>query len=452
MFESRSLGYLADGEQVFSALRRLPWAIWLDSGRPGSTFGRYDIFVAAPSATLVSRDGRTRFTEGATAREAGEPLPLLRRLLAARRPLPESGFPFVSGAVGYFGYGLGRRLQGVPGRHPEDLPELAVGLYEWAVVTDHLREETHWVGAPGQLDAYREVRRLLAAPPLESAPFQVHGALREQPAWGAYRAAFDRVRWYLREGDCYQVNLARMLDCAFSGDPWIAYRRLRGRSPAPFGAYMELPFAQVLSVSPERFLSVRDRMVETRPIKGTRPRRTDPAADARELESLRRSEKDRAENVMIVDLLRNDLGRVCETGSVRVEQLCEVESFASVHHLVSSVRGRLRDECALTDLLHACLPGGSITGAPKLRAMSIIDELESAARGVYCGAIGYLGDDGAMDTNIAIRTAVCSGGRIRYWAGGGIVIDSEQRAEFQETLHKARAFLELVGAPSALTP
>jgi len=446
MLDCRSLGYRADGETVFAALRALPWAMWLDSGRPGSGHGRYDIFVAAPRATLISHDGRTRYQEAGRISELGEPLPLLGELLAARGRPVDPRFPFAGGAVGYFGYGLGRRLQGVASRHPEELPELAVGLYDWAVVTDHLARETWWVGRSDAAGAFAEVRALLASNPPPPVPFRARGALRQLPSRDGYDHAFACVQRYLRDGDCYQVNLARALEADYSGDPWDAYRCLRARSPGPYSAYLDLPFAQVLSVSPERFLAVREGLVETRPIKGTRPRRAEAEADRRELAALRGSDKDRAENVMIVDLLRNDLGRVCATGTVSVPELFAVESFATVHHLVSTVRGRLRPDRSLIDLLQAALPGGSITGAPKVRAMEIIDELEPAARSVYCGAIGYLGDDGAMDTNIAIRTAVCAGQRIRYWAGGGIVIDSRCDAEFQETIDKARAFLELVGA------
>ncbi|MEX0607274.1 MAG: aminodeoxychorismate synthase component I, partial [Halofilum sp. (in: g-proteobacteria)] len=247
-------------------------------------------------------------------------------------------------------------------------------------------------------------------------------------------------------GDCYQVNLAQRFEVAASGDPWVAFRRLRTINPAPFAAYLNGPDAQVLSVSPERFLwADAEGHVETRPIKGTRPRNADAAADAALAQALATSPKDRAENVMIVDLLRNDLGKVCATGSVRVPRLCDIESFPTVHHLVSTVIGRLAPEHHALDLLRACFPGGSITGAPKIRAMEIIEELEPQRRGVYCGSIGYVGFDGAMDTNIAIRTLVYSEGRARFWAGGGIVIDSEAESEYQETFDKAAAMLALLG-------
>jgi para-aminobenzoate synthetase component 1 len=265
---------------------------------------------------------------------------------------------------------------------------------------------------------------------------------------GCYHQAFNRIRDYIREGDCYQVNLAQRFQAPCTGDPWLGYRRLRAINPAPFAAYLNLPFGQVLSSSPERFLEVRGGHVETRPIKGTRPRQSDPAADAAQAGELAACGKDRAENLMIVDLLRNDLGKVCVPGSVETSRLFEVESFANVHHLVSTVTGRLAPGLDAIDLLRAAFPGGSITGAPKLRAMEIIEELEPDRRGVYCGAIGYLGFNGDMDTNIAIRTVVITAGQAHCWAGGGIVADSEWQAEYQECLDKASPMLRLLASDS----
>src|SRR5690606_38981037 len=302
-----------------------------------------------------------------------------------------------------------------------------------------------WVGRRAARSVLPMLMTRLQSEPPPAGGFGIEaGSLAMAPELDAYRTAFARVQDYLQRGDCYQVNLARRFRAGYRGDPWRAYCQLRALGPAPFGAYLSLPFAEILSISPERFLLLEQGRVETRPIKGTRPRRADPVADAAEAAALRDSDKDRAENVMIVDLMRNDLGRVCRPGSIEVSGLFELESHASVHHLVSTVTGRLREGVTAVDLLAACLPGGSITGAPKRRAMEIIDELEPARRGVYCGAIGYLSDDGRMDTNIAIRTAVCQAGEISYWAGGGLVADSEADAEFEETLHKARPFLELV--------
>jgi para-aminobenzoate synthetase component 1 len=376
---------------------------------------------------------------------------LLRQLLAQLRPAAQSaaGMPFPGGALGYFAYDLGRRIDRLPlvARDAEGLPEVAVGIYAWAVVTDHV-ERCRWLvwndigGAPpleSLLETFASVPR-----PSRRAPFAVLSPVVSNLDRAAYAAAFARIQRYIRDGDCYQVNFAQRYSARVEGDPWPVYRALRRQSPAAFGAYLSLPFCKVLSNSPERFLEVRGRAVETRPIKGTRPRHADPAQDAALAADLARSAKDRAENLMIVDLLRNDLGKSCEPGSIEVPRLFEVESLATVHHLVSTVTGRLRADCDATDLLRGCFPGGSVTGAPKRRAMQIIEELEPHRRGIYCGSIGYLGFEGAMDTSIAIRTLVVSEGSARFWAGGGIVADSQEEAEFDETLVKAAAIRSLL--------
>ena len=279
---------------------------------------------------------------------------------------------------------------------------------------------------------------------LSRAPFRVTSNIVSSHTRESYGRAFRRIHQYIRDGDCYQVNLAQRFSASASGDPWLAYQALRVINPAPFSAYLSTPYAQVLSSSPERFLRVHHGMVETKPIKGTRPRAGHARLDAELAEQLRLSEKDRAENVMIVDLLRNDLSKNCELGSVKVPRLFEIESYATVHHLVSTVTGTLKAGRDSIELLRGCFPGGSITGAPKLRAMQIIDEVERARRGVYCGAIGYIGFDGGMDTNIAIRTLTVSHGSVRFWAGGGIVADSQAESEYQESFDKAGALLRLM--------
>jgi para-aminobenzoate synthetase component 1 len=279
--------------------------------------------------------------------------------------------------------------------------------------------------------------------------FRVLDRARPNMSRERYLQSVARIKAYLHAGDCYQVNLARRFAAPAEGDPWSAYRLLRTLNAAPFGAYLETPDWQILCSSPELFLYVRDGEVETRPIKGTCPRSPDANEDRRLANALRLSPKDRAENLMIVDLLRNDLGQVCATGSVRVPRLFAIETFARVHHLVSTVTGRLAAGRTALDLLRACFPGGSITGAPKRRAMEIIEELEPHRRGVYCGSIGYLGFDGAMETNIAIRTLVQSAGLIRLWAGGGIVADSDPESEYGETCHKAGPLLDLLARNAA---
>lgn len=437
---SAELPYGEDSAALFERLRGLPWPIFLESG----SGGRYDIFCAAPYATLVTRGETTEIlTAGDRSRSDDNPFQSVRELLGPREESP-TDLPFTGGAVGYFGYDLGR----VTGGEEENLPDMAVGLYDWALVVDHQERRTRLVG--GRRAATREnwfalVERLAQPAPAASAsPLRLTSPLASNLSRQAYEAAFARIQAYLEAGDCYQVNFAQRFSARAEGDPWAAYLKLRRANPAPHAAFLDLPFASILSSSPERFLEVRNGQVETRPIKGTRPRSDDPENDRRLARQLAASPKDRAENLMIVDLLRNDLGKVCETGSVKVPRLFEVESYPSVHHLVSTVTGQLAPGRHALDLLQACFPGGSITGAPKRRAMEIIDELEPSRRGLYCGAIGYIGFDGAMDTNIAIRTLVHADGELRFWAGGGIVHDSEADSEYQETLDKAAPFFKLL--------
>ena len=452
------LPYRADPAVAFECVLAEPWPVLLDSGAHGGERGRYDIIAADPTVTLETRGPNTRIVrrDGSEESEA-DPFALVRAALGPAGQPPAEGLPFAGGAIGYFGYDLVRRLERLPAtaHDAEHIPEMAIGIYDWALVTDHAARRS-WLAAAGRdprtAERWDELIDAFRAPPAasEEPGLRVRGEARANLDAAAYGRAFERVQQYLRAGDCYQVNLAQRFEVAASGPSWPAYRRLRSASRAPFAAYLHTPAVDVLSVSPERFLQVgADGAVETRPIKGTRPRAARPDEDRALGASLLASAKDRAENVMIVDLLRNDLGRVCATGSVSVPRLFELESFPGVHHLVSTVRGRLAEDRHALDLLRACFPGGSITGAPKIRAMEIIEELEPHRRGIYCGAIGYVGFDGAMDTNIAIRTLVYSDGRARCWAGGGLVIDSEVEAEYQETFDKAAGMLALLRAAAA---
>lgn len=443
--------YRADSTLFFELLAERPWAAYLDSGHSLSAAGRYDILAADPCVTLVTRGVLTEIrTVDQVQLSPEDPFALLRDQLGEPEvSLP--GLPFCGGAIGWLAYDLGRRIERLPSlaKDAEQLPDMAVGIYDWALILDHLEEKV-WLASPGRDPRTRErwgelvsLFRDLRPAPVRT-PFRALAAPRSNMTRDEYGWAFDQVKSYLLEGDCYQVNLAQRFSARVSGDSFCGYKALRGLNPAPFSAYLKTPFAEVLSSSPERFLAVRGRQVETRPIKGTRPRGTTSKADAALRRELEVSAKDRAENLMIVDLLRNDLGRVCSPGSVCVPRLFEVESHATVHHMVSTVSGRLAPGEDSVSLLRACFPGGSVTGAPKVRAMEIIEELEPHRRGIYCGAIGYLGFDGAMDTNIAIRTLVRSGGTLSFWAGGGIVHDSRVDEEYRETFDKAAALLRLL--------
>jgi len=474
-------------------MARLPHCLFLDSAMTHPALGRYSFlaadpfdFVQSPAdgsdalGTLEERLRRSSCQGGADilvcraeSDKSGrqECLPHLTRVAG----LP----PFQGGAAGLFSYDLGRSLEHLPTPKADEfgVPALAVGLYDVVVAFDHAAGRA-WIISQGFPEVERSLRQRRARDRLT----QVRNWITEAAGWrgsctatpGAavqlppqqsavrlppqhpvpgvpdvtsnfskdgYLRAVQRAIDYIYAGDVFQVNLSQRLTAAARDDAVALYRRLRRCNPAPFAGYFDLGEFQIVSASPERFLRVADREVETRPIKGTRPRSGDAAVDRAAEAELLASEKDRAENVMIVDLMRNDLARVCDARSVRVGQLCGVEAYQHVLHLVSSVHGRLRDGRSPVDLLRAAFPGGSVTGAPKIRAMEIIAELEPTARGAYCGSLGYLGFDGSLDLSILIRTITAGRGWWPFPVGGGIVADSIPEREYEETWHKAEGLL-----------
>jgi len=471
-------------------LEGLPYRLFLDSAARGTRLGRYSFVTADPIAVIRSKGARTErldLARGDRGLVTGDALDAVRALLTAHASEPVAGLPpFQGGAAGYLAYDWGRVLERLPAPRHDDLAlsDVVLGVYDWVLAWDH--DESHaWLvstGLPETSPAAR-VQRAAAraaavserlrsdgpsrsAPAAMAAPWSVPGApapsypveggwwnprlaLRSSFTHAGYLEAVARVREYIFAGDIFQSNLSQRFEAPLTEPPWELYRRLRTRNAAPFAAFLDFPDAVVLSASPERFLRVDvGGQVETRPIKGTRPRGVGPEHDGALGLALSESEKDRAENLMIVDLMRNDLSRVCAPGTVRVPELFTLERFATVHHLVSTVVGQLAPGRDALDLLRAAFPGGSITGAPKVRAMEIIAELEASERGVYCGAIGYWSVTGALDSSIAIRTAVATADRIYFSAGGGIVADSDPEQEYRETLDKARGLIDALATPA----
>jgi para-aminobenzoate synthetase component 1 len=455
------LRYYDDTSHLFERIAHQPWAIFLDSGRPQGEYGRYDILVADPFVTITTIEDnaelnaniRTEIIQnGQKTVSLDDPFAILNRLLEPYQSV-ESGLPFSGGAVGYFAYDLARQVEHLPHLAQKDpaIPHMMVGIYDWAVVVDHHEKTACLVSYGFQQsthDNWVALCRLFDMPfEAQAADLVLLGAVTRNMSFDEYTKAFNTVKNYIIEGDCYQVNLAQRFSAKAQGSSWTVYKKLREISPAPFMAYMNFGSLQVLSGSPERFLQIVGNHVETRPIKGTMPRSDDAEQDNQLAKDLQSSIKDKAENLMIVDLLRNDISKNCKIGSVKADKLFQLQSFANVHHLVSIVTGRLSVGKTAINLLRGCFPGGSITGTPKLRAMQIIEELEPHRRGVYCGAIGYIGFDGNMDTNIAIRTVVYSveedgKGEISFYAGGGIVADSVLEKEYAETLDKASSMLK----------
>jgi para-aminobenzoate synthetase component 1 len=438
-----------------------PYRLLIESTLAGGQLGPYSVLTGDPLLILWHRAGQTFVHvrgSGTTRAWAGDPFVAVKALLAHyhETPLPVAAVPFPAGVAGFWGYGLRGwvepRLRVQP--DPRGLPECLLGLYPNTLTIDHVTGTLTAIGPPQELAAWRAAAledsssRDMSLSPGVAALVAASAVGRNfDPA--TYAAAVGRVLDHIVAGDIYQVNLSQRFTVPCPDDAWTVYRRLRAVNPAPFAAYMPWPGAALVSASPERFLQTDGQNVWTRPIKGTRPRGATPAEDARLAAELQASEKDRAENVMIVDLMRNDLGRVCTLGSVRVPELLALESYATVHHLVSTVTGHLAPGHDAVDLLRACWPGGSITGAPKIRAMEIIADLEPQERGPYCGSIGYISLGGQMDTSILIRTMVVHDGVADVDAGGGIVADSDPRAEYDETLAKAAALLRVLGVDPA---
>jgi len=453
---------LTPAPDPWDAAQRLacrPHLLFLDSAASDSPGSRFSFVSADPFDWITARGGDDN------------PFPRLAERLARWRMEAVAGLPpFQGGAAGLFGYDLCHHIERLPRPAHDEfaLPDLAVGLYDWVLAFDH-RARRSWLISTGLPEAQpqrrrrraaerlRAVRRWLQAahaeaafdcgPPLPASRLCAQYSLPLLPHLSStfdhsgYLAAVRRAIDYVHAGDCFQVNVSQRLLCPATLAPSDLYRRLRERNAAPFAGFFDLGNAVVASASPERFLGVAGGEVETRPIKGTRPRGSTRHEDHTRAAELLGSAKDRAENIMIVDLMRNDLGRVCQYGTVRVPELCRLESYRTVHHLVSEVRGRLRAGLGPVDLLKAAFPGGSVTGAPKVRAMQIIAELEPTARGPYCGSLGYLGFDGSMDTNILIRTFTVARGWVQFPVGGGIVADSDPQSEYEETLHKAEGLV-----------
>jgi len=454
---------IADPDQAFRAICRMPQPFFIDSSMVSPRLGRSSILGARPFATIMSKGRAITVVEnGRVQRFRGDPFRSLRAMLRrhSRRAAADGPWPFAGGAVGFLAYDLNRFVERLPDTAVDDLgfPDMYFGFYDAVICIDHIGGASAVVAYDGHEGAAQSradsLRACLGQDTAEDMPASgpARRELRGNFTRDAYIAAVRRCKEYIAAGDIFQVNLSQRFETTIGSPPAALYRRLRAINPAPFACYLQFDDCAVLSSSPERFLKVSKPPggaawhVETRPIKGTRPRRPgDETFNARMRHELLNSPKDNAELTMIVDLERNDLGRVCSYGSVKVTEKVALEEYPTVHHLVATVEGNLHHSKDIVDLLKATFPGGSITGAPKIRAMEIIDELEPTKRSVYTGAIGYISFDGAADFNIAIRTIQVKGRRAILQAGGGIVADSDPAAEYDETLAKARALFDALG-------
>ncbi len=440
--------------KAFLAVKHLPYSLLLDSSDNNHAKSRYSFVMCNPIETISVKDGDitvTNWEQNLTF--TSDPFTVLQSRMDSwikeTTHIPNMP-PFQGGAAGLFGYDLARYIEELPNKaqNKEKTPDMAVGIYDQVLAHDSLLRKTYmFTHARNEHEAQKKCNFLLEQ---FSQEYDVPEYKPTKLNWtsnfnkGEYTKQIQKVINYIHDGDAFQVNLAQRFDADLPDnfDPFIHYLHMRTVNPAPFSAYMNIGNVKISSTSPERFITLQDNKVETCPIKGTRPRSNNREEDRANKQSLQSSEKDNAENTMIVDLMRNDLSRVCEAHSINVTDLCNLETFTKVHHLVSTIKGKLEENKTAIDLLKACFPGGSITGAPKIRAMEIIDELEPNRRGAYCGSIGYIGFDGYMDTNILIRTLTFDKDKVSLQVGGGIVSDSNPKDEYQETLDKAEAILQ----------
>ncbi|MBI4356663.1 MAG: aminodeoxychorismate synthase component I [Gammaproteobacteria bacterium] len=445
------LSYHEDSTLLAEELLPYRWPIFLDSCQPylNTPAGRYDILSANPFKTITAWKNKVFIETKDLKKQVRQSPWLVLKEELEKQPPPQSIHPFLpfqGGALGYFAYDLAWQLEVLPTLSTADilLPEMAVGFYDWAIIVDHVEQRTYCVSASHSLGTTKlPFKSLLGAPIYRpSSHFSLDAPFYSNMTYDFYKHAFYTIAHHLKEGDCYQVNLAQRFSSIYRGESWLAYKTLRSINPGAFSAFFRIPWGSVLCLSPERFLEVTPPYVKTSPIKGTRPRSSEPKQDHSLYEELYTSEKDRAENLMIVDLLRNDLGKSCKFGSIRVPELFALERLKNVHHMVSHVTGELASDKGALELFRNCFPGGSVTGAPKIRAMEIIENLEPHRRSLYTGSLGYISTSGKMNMNIAIRTLVCSQNSIHCWAGGGIVVDSTLDAEYQETFHKVSSMLK----------
>jgi len=439
------LPYVSDSSIYFEAIANDPWSCYLDSGIQDdldeniSDKSRYDIIVSHPFIKIIADESTVSIEENNLKKITKEnPFNVLEGILANFN-IQETSLPFTGGALGYFSYELSQSSIKNNKDHV-GMPLMMIGIYDWALIVDH-QEKTACIAShlinKDTKDYLTTLTKKLKSVKPNNQSFKINSNIKSLLNFEAYDLMVNKILSFIKEGDVYQINISNKYIVSCEGNSWTGYKKLREINRAPFMAYFHFDDFDILCGSPERFIQSHSKRVETRPIKGTEPRDINPIKDKENAEKLLASEKDRAENLMIVDLLRNDLSKNCIPGSVNVKALCELKSYSNVHHLESIIEGVLKPHSTLTKLLKDCFPGGSITGTPKKRSMEIISDLEPHRRDIYCGSIGYIGFNHNMDTNIAIRTLVRKDNNIHFYSGGGIVAQSNSKNEFDEISFKA---------------
>lgn len=464
-----AIPFQCDINRLFSQFADEKHAVLFDSGKPEQQQGRYDIFSAWPIKQITILNNKITLHEDDQNDRIIHNLDKLKQLLSESWNSTNSDLPFCGGWIGFASYELGYILEPSCGQAKSHtlLPPFWAGYYCWAIIQDHLSKQAFLIYEdtikPDLLLKIRQYLKKNLKKKSTVKPFKLTTNFKQKLEFSAYRTAFNKVQKYLQAGDCYQVNLAMQYYGKYQGSPFTAFTQLRKAVPSPHMAFLNYSAVdysdvhsnktkrqQILSISPERFISAKGANIQTRPIKGTAPRFLNIAEDRAASEKLALSPKNRAENLMIVDLLRNDLGHHCKPGSIKVDELFTIESYSNVHHLVSTISGEISPKYNIWDTFFSCFPGGSITGAPKIRACQIIAELEPQNREIYCGTLFYASNNGRFDSNISIRTLLCDQGDIYAWAGGGIVIDSTAEDEYQECQNKIGHLLSALEKNSTL--
>lgn len=449
---STLLSTTLNARQLFSFYSNTPWSMLLDSGNSQHVDANFDIIVHSPTVTLLSDDEKTTISyldDNSLKYSVQNPFDVLQEELNSLGLSDQvSNLPFSGGALGLFAYDLGRHCEKLKKESVKDLdaPTMAVGLYKHAIVFDKRNNTCSVVSRSNEVEHNQYLQKLykMLSTNIQGSQFLAGEHWRFQLTKAQYLDKFNQVQNHLKQGNCYQVNLTQRFELPYKGNEYIAYLELVKNNETPFSGFIRLDDCAIMSLSPERFLQTQQNHIQTKPIKGTIARSPDKVEDDRLAKQLLTSEKDRSENLMIVDLLRNDIARNAKAGSVDVPHLFQIESFENVHHLVSTITATLPDDVTPLQLLRDAFPGGSITGAPKISAMNIIDSLEPNRRSIYCGSIGYISADGNMDTSITIRTLLATNQTIYAWAGGGIVADSTVDAEYQECLDKLSSIMPLL--------
>ena len=442
------LGYLEDTSIVYDLIHDHDWPIYLCSNNKIFPDHKYDIITAQPKEKIFFYNDKTIIEKnGKKITSNEEPIYVLKDLMKNYKN-DNSDLPFTGGAIGYISYDHGARYENISQKYNDfNIPSFAFGLYDWAYIADHDAKQSCLIYHEKN-SFIKSIIDLLNSYPKNKKKyfFKIKSKCESNTTYDEYKKKFDKIKRYIEEGDCYQINFSQRFSVKYEGDCYSMFKKLNKVYASPYTAFINFPFIKIMTFSPECFISQNKEHVTTKPIKGTRPVSKNSIENKKIIDELLNSDKDKAENLMIVDLLRNDFGRNCKYGSVSVENLFDVETFSNVHHLVSTVNGTISNNSDIYSLLKGCFPGGSITGAPKIRAMQIIDEIECSNRGIYCGSIGYISGNDKSNLNIAIRTIFADDNTLYFWGGGGIVYDSEVELEYKETLDKVRPLLDLFKA------